>query len=83
MIILRVAMNRGWLRETAHELGTALVFAPPATMIHEQSQTQVGHTTICETEDTTSPNRPDTSTTKGVKATGVSSLLWSMHNGYV
>jgi len=49
MIILRVAMGRGWLRETANELNTALEFAQPVT-VHEQSR--VGRMTICNTEDT-------------------------------
>jgi len=72
MIILRVAMNRGWRRETANELNTALVFAQPVT-IHEQSQ--VGRMTICNTEDPMSPKRPDTSTTKDTRATGVVSFV--------
>jgi hypothetical protein len=37
MIILRVAMGRGWLKKTVKELNTALVFAQPTT-VHEQSQ---------------------------------------------
>jgi len=37
MIILRVAMGRGWLKETVNEFNTALVFAKP-TMVHGQSQ---------------------------------------------
>jgi len=37
IIILRVAMGRGWLKQTADDISTALVFARPATT-HEQSQ---------------------------------------------
>ena len=37
MIILRVAMGRGWLKKTVKEFNTALVFAEPAT-VHEQTQ---------------------------------------------
>ena len=37
IIILRVAMGRGWLKQTADEISTTLVFARPATT-HEQSQ---------------------------------------------
>ena len=38
MIILRVAMGRGWLKETVNEFNTALVFTKP-TMAYEQSRT--------------------------------------------
>ncbi len=39
MIILRVAMGQGLLKETVREMDTALVFAEPATVTaHEQSQ---------------------------------------------
>jgi hypothetical protein len=37
MIILRVSMGRGWLKETVNEIETALVFAEPTTT-HEQSR---------------------------------------------
>jgi len=37
MIILRVAMGRGWHKETVNEINTALVFAEPPT-VHDQSQ---------------------------------------------
>jgi hypothetical protein len=37
MIILRVAMGHGWLKETVQEKSTGLVFAKRAS-IHEQSQ---------------------------------------------
>jgi hypothetical protein len=37
MIILRVAMGRGWRKEAVNELNTALVFAKPA-MVHDQNQ---------------------------------------------
>jgi hypothetical protein len=37
MIILRVAMGRGWVKETVKEINTVLVFAEPGK-VHEQSQ---------------------------------------------
>jgi len=37
MIILRVAMGRGWVKETVKEINTVLVFAEPGT-VHEKSQ---------------------------------------------
>jgi hypothetical protein len=37
MIILRVAMGRGWRKETLNELNTALIFANPAP-VHEQGR---------------------------------------------
>jgi hypothetical protein len=37
MIILRVAMGRGWRKETVNELNTALVFSKPAR-VHGQNQ---------------------------------------------
>jgi len=37
MIILRVAMGHGWLKETVKEVNTGLVFAERPTT-HEQSQ---------------------------------------------
>jgi len=39
MIILRVAMGHGWLKETVKEINTAIAFVPGAsTTFHEQSQ---------------------------------------------
>ena len=50
MIILRVAMGRGWREETAKEINTTLVFAePPTARLHEQSQEV--HVTIYNTKD--------------------------------
>ena len=37
MIILRVAMGHGWLKETANEFNTAPVFAKPI-MVHGQGR---------------------------------------------
>ena len=37
MIILWVALGRGWLKETETEINTALVFAEPP-MVHDQTQ---------------------------------------------
>jgi hypothetical protein len=37
MIILRVAMGRGWLKETETEINTTLAFADPP-MVHRQGQ---------------------------------------------
>jgi len=39
MIILRVAMGHGWLKETADEINSAIAFRPGAsTTVHEQNQ---------------------------------------------
>ncbi len=48
MIILRVSMGRGWLKETVKEIDTAPIFAAP-NMTHEQSLGVC--MTIYETED--------------------------------
>jgi len=48
VIILRVAMGRGWLKQTGDEISTTLVFAKSATT-HEQSQGV--HRTIYNTEE--------------------------------
>ena len=71
MIVLRVAMNRGWLRETANELNTVLAFAQTVTT---REQSQMGCMTVYNTGDM-SPKRPDTSTTKDMRATGVVSFV--------
>jgi hypothetical protein len=73
MIILRVAMGHGWLKETAKEIDTALVFAETAT-VHEQSQ--VIHITIHNTEGlVTGPGTPanasDISVKKHMNTAGV------------
>jgi hypothetical protein len=49
MIILRVAMGPGWLKETVNEISTALVFAETPT-VHEQSQGPGPRMTIYNTE---------------------------------
>jgi hypothetical protein len=66
MIILRVAMGRGWLKDTVTELNSALEFAPAAA---PQEQSQGACMTICDTVDPIScPEKPvngsATSTTK-------------------
>lgn len=43
MIILRVSLGRGWLKETVNEIDTTLAFTDPP-MVHRQSQG--GRTTI-------------------------------------
>ena len=75
MIILRVAMGRGWLKETANELSSALEFAQPTTL---QEQKQVSCMTICNEADPISSPRTsesDTSTTKDLSKTGPVSLV--------
>jgi hypothetical protein len=72
MIILRVAMGRGWLKETVDEFNSAIEFARPATL-QEQSQ---GAMTICDTVDPIScPETPvngsATSTTNDLSRIGV------------
>ena len=48
MIILRVAMGRGWLKETVNEINTTLVFVNPPVV---QGQSQGVRTTIHITEN--------------------------------
>jgi len=77
MIILRVAMGRGWVKETANEFTTALEFAQPVTL---QEQSQGECMTTCTTIDPVSSpgtpvNRSDTSTTKDMSTMGVVSLV--------
>jgi hypothetical protein len=75
MIILRVAMGRGWLKETANELSSALEFAQPTTL---QEQSQGACMTIWnEADPIFSPRTPesDTSTTKDLSKTDPVSLV--------
>lgn len=77
MIILRVAMGRGWVKETANEFSSALEFAQPVTL---QEQSQGECMTTCNTVDLISSpgtlvNRSDTPTTKDMSTTGVVSLV--------
>jgi len=63
MIILRVAMGRGWLKETVNEINMTLAFANPPTV---QGQGQGVCTTIHNTEGSiigpgTPENNPDMS----------------------
>ena len=77
MIILRVAMGRGWLKETANELNSALEFAQPATL-QVQSQGAVMPVTICHTSDPmSSPGTPelDMSTPKDMSKIDVVSVV--------
>jgi len=74
MIILRVAMDRAWRKETANEICTGLVFAQPAA-IHEQSQR--ARMTLYNTEGSisglgTPANRSDTSVEKHISVKHVS-----------
>ena len=76
MIILRVTMGHGWLKETVKEINTALVFAEPAT-VHEQSQGI--HITIHNTEGLVSgpgipANASDISVNNHMSTAGVVSL---------
>jgi hypothetical protein len=66
MIILRVAMDCAWRKETANEICTVLIFAQPAT-VHEESQG--ARMSLYNTEDSisglgTPANRSDTSVEK-------------------
>ena len=77
MIILRVAMGRGWLKETANELSSGLEFAQPATL-QEQSQGAFMPVTICHTMDPISNHRmpkSDTSTPKDMSKTDIVSVV--------
>jgi hypothetical protein len=73
MIILRVAMGRGWVKETVNELESALEFAQPATL---KAQSQGACMTICDiacpiSGSGTPVDSSDTSTTKDMSRTGV------------
>ena len=77
MIILRVAMGRGWLKETANELSSALEFAQPATL-QVQSQGAFMPVTIYHTSDPISSPRtpePDMSTPKDMSKIDVVSVV--------
>ena len=74
MIILRVAMGRGWLKETVNELNSAIEFAQLATL---QEQSQGACMTTCDTVDPisgpkTPVNESATSTTNDMSTIGVS-----------
>jgi len=77
MIILRVAMGSGWLKETMKELNTALVFAETAT-VDEQSQ-GVCVTIHLADEPISVPGTPagnsDMSVRKQMSVAGVISLV--------
>jgi hypothetical protein len=76
MIILRVAMGRGWRKETVKEINTTLVFAAPTTArVHEQSQEV--HVTIYDRKDPISglETPTDASTRTHVSATGTDPLV--------
>ena len=73
MIILRVAMGRGWLKETVDEFNSTIEFAQRATL---KEQSQGACMTICDTVDPIScPETPvngsATSTTKDMCRIGV------------
>ena len=78
MIILRVAMGRGWLKETVVEFNsTSIEFAHPATL---KEQSQGACMTICDTVDLlsgagTPVSSSDTSTTRDMSRPGVVSLV--------
>ena len=74
MIILRVSMGRGWLKETPNELISALDFAEPVTT-HEQSQKECTMTysiQIHTSEPTTHANSSNTSIKKHISAPVIS-----------
>jgi hypothetical protein len=76
MIILRVAMGRGWHKETVYEISTALVFRKPPTV---QEQSQVSRTTIYNAEDSifgpgVPENSSNMSTEERTSKAGVASL---------
>jgi hypothetical protein len=79
MIILRVAMGSGWLKETMKELNTALVFAETTT-VDEQSQGVCVTIHLAE-EPISVPGTPagtgnsDMSVRKQMSAAGVISLV--------
>jgi len=59
MIILRVAMGRGLLKETVKEINTMLVFAKPATVAAVDEKSQEARMTIHEIEGSLcSPGMP-------------------------
>ena len=72
MIILRVSMGRGWLKETANEFNSALEFTQPAT---SQEQSQETCVTEYNTDPTSGPstldNKSDASAPKDTSRTGV------------
>jgi len=74
MIILRVSMGRGWLKETANEFNSALEFAQPAT---PQEQSQEACMAVYNTDPISGPstpdNRSDASASKDMSKTGVAS----------
>ena len=51
MIILRVAMGRGFLKETVKEINTTLVFAKPATVAGVDEKCREVRMTIYDIED--------------------------------
>lgn len=66
MIILRVAMGRGWLKESVSEINTTLAFAGPP-MVHWQRQGV--HTTIYNTEGSIlGPGAPDNNPDMSIKS---------------
>jgi hypothetical protein len=74
MIILRVAMGRGWREGTVNECKTALVFAKPA-LVYEQSQAVP--MTIYNIEDPVSAESSDMSESirKPTSGSGAVSLV--------
>ena len=77
MIILRVAMGRGWLKETVDEFNSTIEFAQRATL---KEQSQGACMTICDTVDPlsgagTPVSSSNSSTTKDMSRPGVVSLV--------
>jgi len=66
MIILRVAMGRGWLKETVNEINTTLAFANPPMV---QGQSQGVRTTIHNTEGSMlGPGTPENNSDMSIKS---------------
>ena len=77
MIILRVAMGRGWLKETVDEFNSTTEFAQHATL---EEQSQGACMTIRDTVDPlsgagTPVSSSNSSTTKDMSRPGVVSLV--------
>ena len=76
MIILRVAMGHGWLKETVKEINTVLTFTASHT-VHEQSQgvRVMIYNTGGPISGPGMPADSDTSTKKHMSVTGVASFV--------
>jgi hypothetical protein len=74
MIILRVAMGHGWLKKTANEINSTIVFGPGASTIdHEQNQgtRMTLYNTSSSTSGLKTPVDSDVSVKKHIAVTDV------------